>query len=219
MFHSYSYKYSKGISYYLDVKSDSYSSLYCFKRAYLGSRLAVPRRAPLQRGYHPLPAALSLAARRPRRAPARGRSRSSCWSWPRSPPSTCRWSTRVRWTRWPQGQRPAAGHPGRADRRLRPAARRLRRLRRDARRGVRRGAAAHGAAAWRCGPSGTCTGCRCASTSTGRPAALSRAIERGTAGIESVLRLAVFNIVPTLLEVLHGHGDPVAAVRLAVRRA
>lgn len=36
MFHSYSYKYSKGISYYLAVKSDSYSSLYCFKRAYLG---------------------------------------------------------------------------------------------------------------------------------------------------------------------------------------
>ena len=31
---------------------------------------------------------------------------------------------------------------------------------------------------------------------------LSRAIERGTNGIENVLRLAVFNIVPTLLEVL-----------------
>ncbi|MDE2200643.1 MAG: ABC transporter ATP-binding protein/permease [Rhodospirillales bacterium] len=31
---------------------------------------------------------------------------------------------------------------------------------------------------------------------------LSRAIERGTAGIEGVLRLAVFNILPTLLEVL-----------------
>jgi ABC-type transport system involved in Fe-S cluster assembly fused permease/ATPase subunit len=31
---------------------------------------------------------------------------------------------------------------------------------------------------------------------------LSRSIERGTAGIESVLRLAVFNIIPTLLEVL-----------------
>ena len=31
---------------------------------------------------------------------------------------------------------------------------------------------------------------------------LSRAIERGTAGIESVLRLAVFNILPTLMEVL-----------------
>ena len=31
---------------------------------------------------------------------------------------------------------------------------------------------------------------------------LSRAIERGTAGVESVLRLAVFNILPTLLEVL-----------------
>ena len=31
---------------------------------------------------------------------------------------------------------------------------------------------------------------------------LSRSIERGTAGIESVLRLAVFNILPTLLEVL-----------------
>ncbi len=31
---------------------------------------------------------------------------------------------------------------------------------------------------------------------------LSRSIERGTNGIESVLRLAVFNIVPTLLEVL-----------------
>src|SRR5579875_3488317 len=31
---------------------------------------------------------------------------------------------------------------------------------------------------------------------------LSRAIERGTNGIESVLRLAVFNIIPTLLEVL-----------------
>ena len=31
---------------------------------------------------------------------------------------------------------------------------------------------------------------------------LSRAIERGTAGIEAVLRLAVFNILPTLLEVV-----------------
>lgn len=31
---------------------------------------------------------------------------------------------------------------------------------------------------------------------------LSRAVERGTAGVESVLRLAVFNILPTLLEVL-----------------
>ena len=31
---------------------------------------------------------------------------------------------------------------------------------------------------------------------------LSRAVERGTAGIESVLRLAVFNIIPTLFEVL-----------------
>ncbi len=30
---------------------------------------------------------------------------------------------------------------------------------------------------------------------------LSRAIERGTAGVEAVLRLAVFNVVPTLLEV------------------
>ncbi|MGI4952105.1 MAG: ABCB family ABC transporter ATP-binding protein/permease [Janthinobacterium lividum] len=31
---------------------------------------------------------------------------------------------------------------------------------------------------------------------------LSRAIERGTAGVEAVLRMAVFNIIPTLLEVL-----------------
>ena len=31
---------------------------------------------------------------------------------------------------------------------------------------------------------------------------LSRAIERGTAGVEAVLRLAVFNIIPTLVEVL-----------------
>ena len=31
---------------------------------------------------------------------------------------------------------------------------------------------------------------------------LSRAIDRGTRGIENVLRLAVFNILPTLLEVL-----------------
>ena len=31
---------------------------------------------------------------------------------------------------------------------------------------------------------------------------LSRSVERGTAGVENVLRLAVFNIVPTLLEVL-----------------
>ena len=31
---------------------------------------------------------------------------------------------------------------------------------------------------------------------------LSRAIERGTGGVEAVLRLAVFNIIPTLLEVL-----------------
>ena len=35
-----------------------------------------------------------------------------------------------------------------------------------------------------------------------RTGGLSRAMERGTAGIETVLRLAVFNILPTLLEVL-----------------
>ncbi len=35
-----------------------------------------------------------------------------------------------------------------------------------------------------------------------RTGGLSRAMERGTAGIETVLRLAVFNILPTLLEVI-----------------
>ena len=39
---------------------------------------------------------------------------------------------------------------------------------------------------------------------------LSRAIDRGTRGIESVLRLAVFNIIPTMVEMLMVTGDPVA---------
>jgi hypothetical protein len=46
---------------------------------------------------------------------------------------------------------------------------------------------------------------------------LSRIIERGTLGIEAVLRLAVFNVVPTMLEV-HGDGRSCGAVRLALTR-
>jgi len=83
----------------------------------------------------------------------------------------------------------------------RPAARCHVRLRRVARRGVRLGAAAHHsphraadvppfAPAFPALPSRRQTG------------GLSRAIERGTNAVEQLLRLAVFNIIPTLLEVL-----------------
>ena len=48
---------------------------------------------------------------------------------------------------------------------------------------------------------------------------LSRGIERGTTGIDNVLRMAVFNVIPTLIEVLMVAGDIVAPVRLAVRGA
>ena len=47
---------------------------------------------------------------------------------------------------------------------------------------------------------------------------LSRVIDRGTQGIQSVLRLAVFNIVPTLLEMLMVTAIIWAHVRLALRR-
>ena len=82
------------------------------------------------------------------------------------------------------------------------AARRLRRVRRIARRAVRRGAAARRRGSWRCGPSGICTRCRCASIWTARPAACRASSIAARSASQSVLRLAVFNVVPTLFELV-----------------
>ncbi len=46
---------------------------------------------------------------------------------------------------------------------------------------------------------------------------LARVIDRGTTGTQSVLRLAVFNVVPTVIELTAGHRHHLAAVRLAFR--
>ena len=51
-----------------------------------------------------------------------------------------------------------------------------------------------------------------------RTGGLSRAVERGTAGIEFLLSFMLFNVVPTLFEILLVCGDPVAALRLDLRR-
>ena len=45
---------------------------------------------------------------------------------------------------------------------------------------------------------------------------LSRVIDRGVSGMQSVLRLAVFNVVPTAVELLLVTGDHLAHVRLAL---
>ena len=186
---------------------------------------AYPRRrisrATLRPADRPLPAALSLAARRLS-------ARMSAWCAAAlflvgakvatvlradrlfAAPST-RWRRRAR-TRMHR-------RAGRADRRLRPAARRLLRLRRAARRGVRRGAAARGAAGGAARPSSTCTRCRCASTSTGRPAGCRASSTAAPRASQIVLRLAVFNIMPTLLEMLLVAGILWRDVRLALRAA
>ena len=76
----------------------------------------------------------------------------------------------------------------------------LLRLRRNARRRVRRRAAAHR-------PPGGAENLQPSARLSlrfhldRRTGGLARAIERGTNGIESVLRLAVFNVIPTLIEV------------------
>ena len=43
---------------------------------------------------------------------------------------------------------------------------------------------------------------RCASISSARPAGLSRVIERGTSGMEFLIRFTTFNILPTLFEIV-----------------
>ena len=54
----------------------------------------------------------------------------------------------------------------------------------------------------RCAPSDICTRSACASISTGRPARWRARSTAASQGIQSVLRLAVFNVVPTLIELL-----------------
>ena len=51
-----------------------------------------------------------------------------------------------------------------------------------------------------------------------RTGGFARAIERGTAGIEFLLSFLLFNIVPTLFEILIACGDPVAALQLDLCR-
>ena len=47
---------------------------------------------------------------------------------------------------------------------------------------------------------------------------LSRAIERGIRGTEFLLSYLLFSLVPTLVEIAHGCGDPVAALFGQLRR-
>ena len=118
----------------------------------------------------------------------------------------------------PQGAAAAAGDPGRAGHRLRPAARRLRGVRRAARRAVRQGAAARGA---RGGAAHLPPSARAEPALPPGPADRRRCRARSSAaraGIQSVLRLAVFNIVPTIDRDVAGHRDHLAPVRLALRR-
>ena len=65
------------------------------------------------------------------------------------------------------------------------------------------------------GPSSTCTGCRCASIWRGAPAGCRRVIERGTKGIETIVRFTMLNTAPTLLEFVFVGGIFVYHVRLA----
>ena len=151
-------------------------------------------------GDDPLAAALSLAEGQPRRAAARGRRARVPARPPRARPSACRSSTAAPWMHWPRKGAQGAGGAGGARHRLRTAARRRVRLRRVARRRVRRRAAARGP------PRGAADVRHMHWLSLRfhldrQTGGLSRAIDRGTTGIENVLRLAVFNIVPTLLEV------------------
>ena len=172
-----------------------------------GLDLPVPHRSTLAPF---VSAALSLAARRSvARMCGFALARWHAWCWPRSRPCTFRWSTATQSTRCrPKGG--LAGNPATGADRTDPrayglAARRLRRLRRVARRGVRGGAAAYDTPGRAADTSATCTGCRCGSTSTGRRAACRASIERGVQGTQQVLRLAVFNVLPTIFEVPDGH--------------
>ena len=48
--------------------------------------------------------------------------------------------------------------------------------------------------------SATSTICRCASTSSGAPASLTKIVERGTKSIDMMLYFLLFNIAPTVIE-------------------
>ena len=75
-------------------------------------------------------------------------------------------------------------------------------LRRAARRRLRQGGAARDPPASRCAPSATCIACRLRFHLERQTGGLSRAIERGTKGIEFFLFFMLFNVVPTLLEIV-----------------
>ena len=81
------------------------------------------------------------------------------------------------------------GAAGRPDPGLWPGPRPVAGLRRTARRHLRQGRAARDPQRSRSTSSGTCTRCRCASIWSARPAGLSRSIERGTNGIQTLLSL------------------------------
>ena len=76
------------------------------------------------------------------------------------------------------------------------------RHRRDPRLDFRQGPRARAGALSLSACSSTCTRCRCASISSARPAASSRAIERGTEGIEFLVSYLVFHIAPIFLEIV-----------------
>ncbi len=100
----------------------------------------------------------------------------------------------------PKAGTAARGAAGRADRRLRAGPRRLRPASASCATRCSPRCSSAPPGNWRCAPSSTCTRCRCASTSTARPARCRGSIDRGAQAVQSVLRLAVFNIIPTLLE-------------------
>ena len=89
-------------------------------------------------------------------------------------------------------------------------------VRRIARRGLRAGRRSARSATSRSRSSTTSMRSRCASTSSARPAGLSRVIERGTNGMEFLIRFTTFNILPTLFEIAAGRRDPVEPLRLAL---
>ena len=72
--------------------------------------------------------------------------------------------------------------------------------RQSAQRHVREGRAGCGAPARRHRSSATSTICRCASTSSGAPDALTKIVERGTKSIDMMLYFLLFNIAPTVIE-------------------
>ena len=75
-------------------------------------------------------------------------------------------------------------------------------LRRAARRGLRQGRAARGPAASRSRPSAISMRCRCASIWSARPAACRAPSSAASAASSSCSRYLLFNVVPTLFEIL-----------------